>query len=213
MSAVGVASARDNPKVRYSDYGAYAWLRSGAPCRWRNKTRIEFRHVSLRSLQQAVSGKHPEVISKYARCLQLGKPIAPLVASETAAGTYYIHDGNHRCEALRTVLTETDPLVRVAVVVPEPGYCFRWRWFLSFGTYALEPECLGQMRVVERRVTTSTRIRPLLGRTLVLVAHPDDETGGCAALLQRMQQPIVVFATNGAPDDEFFWGPFGSREA
>jgi N-acetylglucosamine malate deacetylase 2 len=51
----------------------------------------------------------------------------------------------------------------------------------------------------------------LLGRTLVLVAHPDDETVGCGALLQRIAEPIVVFATDGAPRDQYFWGKYGSR--
>jgi LmbE family N-acetylglucosaminyl deacetylase len=51
----------------------------------------------------------------------------------------------------------------------------------------------------------------LLGRTLVLVAHPDDESAGCGALLQRMREPIVVVATDGAPGDRYFWGSYGSR--
>ncbi len=51
----------------------------------------------------------------------------------------------------------------------------------------------------------------LLGRTLVLVAHPDDEAVGCGALLQRMREPIVVFCTDGAPRDEYFWKAYGSR--
>lgn len=54
-------------------------------------------------------------------------------------------------------------------------------------------------------------IPQLLGRTLVLVAHPDDETVGCGALLQRMAEPIVVFATDGAPRDQYFWSKYGSR--
>ncbi len=53
----------------------------------------------------------------------------------------------------------------------------------------------------------------LLGKTVVLVAHPDDEAAGCGVLLQRMQEPIVVFATDGAPADSFFWGKHGSRDA
>ena len=57
-----------------------------------------------------------------------------------------------------------------------------------------------------------TGIGQLLGRTLVLVAHPDDEAVGCGALLQRMREPAVVFLTDGAPEDEYFWGRFGSRE-
>ena len=56
-------------------------------------------------------------------------------------------------------------------------------------------------------------LQGLLGRTLVVVAHPDDEAVGCGALLQRMRDPIVVFATDGAPFDKYFWGQYGSREA
>ena len=50
------------------------------------------------------------------------------------------------------------------------------------------------------------------GRTLVLVAHPDDEAISCGALLQRMKHPFVVFATDGSPQDKFFWERYGSRE-
>ena len=56
-----------------------------------------------------------------------------------------------------------------------------------------------------------TGLGPLLGRTLVLVAHPDDEAVGCGALLQRMREPAVVFLTDGAPEDPYFWQRFGSR--
>jgi len=52
----------------------------------------------------------------------------------------------------------------------------------------------------------------LTGRVLVLVAHADDECVGYGALLQKMREAVVVIATDGAPHDEFFWRPFGSRE-
>ncbi|HWR34685.1 MAG TPA: PIG-L family deacetylase [Clostridia bacterium] len=52
----------------------------------------------------------------------------------------------------------------------------------------------------------------LLGRTLVMVAHPDDECIACGALLQRIREPDVVFATDGAPRDRYFWKSYGSRE-
>jgi N-acetylglucosamine malate deacetylase 2 len=55
-------------------------------------------------------------------------------------------------------------------------------------------------------------LTPLLGRTLVLIAHPDDETISCGALLQRMRDPMVVYATDGGPQDAYFWGRYGSRE-
>lgn len=56
-------------------------------------------------------------------------------------------------------------------------------------------------------------LRPLLGRTLVLIAHPDDEAVGCGGLLQRMNDPIIVFATDGAPRSDYFWKQYGSRGA
>jgi len=52
----------------------------------------------------------------------------------------------------------------------------------------------------------------LKGRFLVLVAHQDDETA-CAGLLQRCSDSTVVYATNGAPSDRFFWERYGSRDA
>jgi len=55
-------------------------------------------------------------------------------------------------------------------------------------------------------------IQALLGNTLVLVAHPDDETVGCGALLQRMREPHVAYGTDGAPAAQFFWEKYGSRE-
>jgi len=56
-------------------------------------------------------------------------------------------------------------------------------------------------------------LAPVLGKTLVLVAHPDDEAVGCGALLQRMKEPLLVFGTDGSPHDQYFWGKYGSREA
>jgi LmbE family N-acetylglucosaminyl deacetylase len=57
-----------------------------------------------------------------------------------------------------------------------------------------------------------SQLKPLLGRTLVIVAHPDDETISCGGLLQHMREPCVVFCTDGAPEDPFFWQRFGTRE-
>jgi N-acetylglucosamine malate deacetylase 2 len=53
----------------------------------------------------------------------------------------------------------------------------------------------------------------LLGATLILVAHPDDEIIVCGSLMQKMRKAWVVFATDGAPRDESFWRPYGSRRA
>ncbi len=57
------------------------------------------------------------------------------------------------------------------------------------------------------------QLAPLLGRTLVIVAHADDEAVGCGGLLQRMREPVVVICTDGAPRDRYFWEKYGSREA
>ncbi|HEU5402347.1 MAG TPA: PIG-L family deacetylase [Terriglobales bacterium] len=59
----------------------------------------------------------------------------------------------------------------------------------------------------------AVELEPLLGRTLVLVAHPDDECVTCGGLLQQMRDPVVVYATDGAPQDPYFWKKHGSREA
>ena len=55
-------------------------------------------------------------------------------------------------------------------------------------------------------------LRPLVGRTLVLVAHADDEAVAFGALLQRMREPLVVICTDGAPTDRYFWQSHGTRE-
>jgi LmbE family N-acetylglucosaminyl deacetylase len=57
-----------------------------------------------------------------------------------------------------------------------------------------------------------SQLKPLLGRTLVIVAHPDDETISCGGLLQHIHDPCVVFCTDGAPEDPYFWERFGSRQ-
>jgi N-acetylglucosamine malate deacetylase 2 len=56
-------------------------------------------------------------------------------------------------------------------------------------------------------------LRPLLGATVILAAHPDDELVICGGLMQKMERAIVVFATDGAPRNEDFWRQYGSRQA
>ena len=43
------------------------------------------------------------------------------------------------------------------------------------------------------------------------MAHEDDETA-CSALLQRLREFQILFATDGAPTSEFFWHNYGSRQ-
>jgi N-acetylglucosamine malate deacetylase 2 len=56
------------------------------------------------------------------------------------------------------------------------------------------------------------QLQQLLGTTIMLVAHPDDEVIAFAGLILRMKKPIVIFATDGAPRDPYFWQNYGSRE-
>lgn len=56
-------------------------------------------------------------------------------------------------------------------------------------------------------------LQPLLGATAMLVAHPDDEVIAFGALMQRMKKAVVIYATDGAPSDPYFWQDYGSREA
>ena len=60
---------------------------------------------------------------------------------------------------------------------------------------------------------TKIAIDQRFGRTLIVVAHPDDEAIGCGVLLQRLGQATVAFMTDGAPADPYFWDRFGSRSA
>jgi N-acetylglucosamine malate deacetylase 2 len=48
------------------------------------------------------------------------------------------------------------------------------------------------------------------GKVLVFIAHPDDETIGCSALLQRATEALVVFAVDGAPPRYGFESTFRS---
>ncbi len=54
----------------------------------------------------------------------------------------------------------------------------------------------------------------LLESSMVVVAHADDECVTYGALLQRIANPTVVYCTDSAPHDPYFWKErCGSREA
>ena len=209
MSAITSVS---RPQIRYSDSESRRWWMTQGPCNWAAKTHLEFREVPLPLLESGGSMRHPDVIARWHKRIERGRAIPPPIVSQTSHGTYYVHDGNHRLNALRVRLeNETYFSIRVACVVPNNGYCFRFRRFSGYATYRLEPAI--QRPSAEAHVRKERLPIPssLSRRTMVLVAHPDDETGGCAGLLQRISEPMVFYATAGAPLNEFFWTRFGSH--
>jgi LmbE family N-acetylglucosaminyl deacetylase len=58
---------------------------------------------------------------------------------------------------------------------------------------------IGQAAPLLMRLGASPAIEELLGSTLVLVAHPDDESVGCGMLLQRIASAGILLCTDGGP--------------
>lgn len=58
----------------------------------------------------------------------------------------------------------------------------------------------------------SEQLAGKLGRTLLLFPHYDDECAA-GALLRQLPDATVLFLTDGAPRDPYFWRSYGSREA
>jgi LmbE family N-acetylglucosaminyl deacetylase len=67
------------------------------------------------------------------------------------------------------------------------------------------------LRIAEITCAVAPDLTGLLGRTLILVAHPDDETA-CAGLLHRATHATVLFCTDGAPTQNHFWSRYSSRQ-
>jgi len=144
MISQGVQRARiretKSARIRYQDHLSREWLWYGAPCRWRGRVELEFLEVPFAALEHAGSGMHHERVEYWLNKLHGGYPIAPPVACRTERSTMYLHDGNHRFEALRRFLGEDDheaSRIRVGVLVPQPGYRFSYRDFGTYGTYVL----------------------------------------------------------------------------
>ena len=134
-------SSRFTP-VRVSDRAAYAWLWTQAPCCWHGKLSLDFREISFDDLQPATTLKHWDVLANWTRQVACRRLIPPLIVSEIESGRYYIHDGNHRCEAIRVCYRKQlrRLFLRVAVLEPHHGYAFQFRWFGDYGTYKLVRE-------------------------------------------------------------------------
>jgi hypothetical protein len=128
--------------IRVSDTSAYGWFWSQAPCSWHGKVSVKLREIAFEDLQPATTLKHWDVLAHWTRQIACRRVIPPLIVSETENGRYYIHDGNHRFEAIRVCYRKQlrRLRVRVAVLEPGPGYAFSYRWFGKYGTYCLVKE-------------------------------------------------------------------------
>lgn len=209
MYGTAAATAR-TPRIRYGDHGALNWIWQQAPCTWYGKVDLEFIAVPMRLLEPAGSWTDPAIVSEWLMAMKTGRTVPPPIVCSTDRGTLYVYDGNHRYEAMRELFGgNPEAQVRVARVAPRSGYHFSFSWFGNYGTYVLKRV---PAKVTDhRRLARRARPKAPLGQTMVLVAHPDDETGGCGGLLQRLWDPLVVFATDGTPQDQFFWLQYGSR--
>jgi hypothetical protein len=112
--------------ISYNDTFAEKWVAYLSPDAWRENVSIDFLEVPFTSLQPAGCHTDPDVVDGWFALLQREKPVAPFVVTATPQGTFYIHDGNHRYEALWAYLGESaaDTMVRVALVVPNDGFHF-----------------------------------------------------------------------------------------
>ncbi|MFB3915378.1 MAG: PIG-L family deacetylase [Terriglobales bacterium] len=165
---------------------------------------MEFDTVPLGRVEHAGSLMDPAVIARWLRKIRTGRAIPPLIVCPTEHNTFYVFDGNHRHQALHIAFSgDTSVPLRVGILRPRAGYQFRYRWFQSYGTYVLEPSSAPPRSLCDVRACFP-------GHTLVLLAHPDDDMA-CAGLLQRLPDAIVCYATDGAPQDSFFWRSFSSQ--
>jgi LmbE family N-acetylglucosaminyl deacetylase len=61
-------------------------------------------------------------------------------------------------------------------------------------------------------VLTPKQLSQMLGRTLLLMPHSDDECN-VGALLQHLSDATILFLTDSAPRDRRYWSRFGTRES
>ena len=129
------------PQIRVADSAAYQWLWSNAPCYWQGKIDVQLRLIDFDLLEPANTLKHWDVLATWTRQIACRRQIPPLIVSLTPQGTYYIHDGNHRMEAIRICFRNhlKRLRIRVAVVRPKDGFAFEPREFTTHSTYQLVP--------------------------------------------------------------------------
>jgi hypothetical protein len=114
------------PAIHYNDTFAEKWVTYLSPGVWRENVQVQFLEVPFSSLRPAGCHTDPDVVDGWFALLQVGKPVAPLVVAATPQGDFYIHDGNHRYEAIWAFLggSAASASVRVALVIPRSGFRF-----------------------------------------------------------------------------------------
>lgn len=127
--------------INYNNCFAEKWIRDLSPAEWRGKVDVEYVEVPISLLEHAGCWTDPDVVAGWVQTLERGGTIPPPVGVLTERGTYYLHDGNHRFEALQQFAAGADDtLVRLAVAKPLAGYRFALRGFDGYSTYILERE-------------------------------------------------------------------------
>lgn len=166
-------------EVLYNDGFSEKWIYQLSPIEWRGRVTTNFIEVPLSQLEPAGCAVDPDVVYGWCRTLMDGRSIPPPVAVLTERGTYYLHDGNHRFEALKQFLAaEEIAMVRIAVAVPHPGHRFSYCTFGDFGTYVLK-NC-------PRRFARTAQITTAILASAIAV--------GMTALLSDIgQTPFFVF--------------------
>ncbi|PSH03804.1 MAG: hypothetical protein CXZ00_10675 [Acidobacteria bacterium] len=125
---------------------------------------MQYVDVPLSRLEHAGCWTDPEVVNGWMNTLNAGRPIPPPVAVVTERGTYYLHDGNHRLDALTRFLADEGEhaRVRVAVAIPKPGNRFVYQSFGEYGTYVIQDCPL-------RFANTARLVTAILASTIALV--------------------------------------------
>jgi hypothetical protein len=155
------------PQIRIADSAAHDWLLRHAPCYWRGKVSLEIRSLDFDLLEPARTLKHWDVLAVWTRQIACRRQIPPLIVSLTERGTYYIHDGNHRFEAIRVCYRNhlKRLRIRVAILKPKPGFAFEPRSFTTHWTYQLAPcemeEPVGQQEYAISKWKSDNSIRLL----------------------------------------------------
>ena len=105
---MGAAVSIAKRPIRFEDSDCRQWIRIHAPCRWMGNIQLHFQEVPLSSLEDAGSPKDPAVVIKWLDRMRAGRSVPPLIVSKSSDRSYYVHDGNHRLCALRTLAAEQD---------------------------------------------------------------------------------------------------------